>query len=260
LPSDSRQIADGFDGRHVARLASRTLESIFRSAYKDEYPEEAQATAFFTRTTLQRAVAALRVGPGKVVADLGCGHGGPGLWAIQQSGAKLIGIDLSAAGITLAQQRAAAAGLSERARFQVGDIAATGLADGSCDAAMSLDVLLFTPDKEAALREIARILRKGGAFAFTTWEQTGYSERLRSQQTADYRPLLEAAGLTVEVYEEPPNWQIQHRALGEGIIAAEAALAEEMGVEAAARYSATARGNLADIPLRRYVFGVTRRQ
>jgi AcrR family transcriptional regulator len=37
--------------------------------------------------------------PGRVVADLGCGHGGPGLWAAQQTGATLIGIDLSPAGI-----------------------------------------------------------------------------------------------------------------------------------------------------------------
>jgi SAM-dependent methyltransferase len=259
LPSDSRLIAERFDGRHVARLASPTLESIYRSVFEDDYPEEAQATAYFSRTTLQRLVAALRVEPGGAVVDLGCGHGGPGLWAIQQSGARLIGIDLSAVGIALAEQRAAAAGLSERARFQVGDIAATGLADGSCDAAMSLDVLLFAPDKEVALREVARILRKDGAFVFTTWEQTGHSERLLSPQTADYRPLLEAAGFAVEVYEEPPNWRRQHRPLAEGVIAAEAALAEEMGAEAASGYLDMARGNLADLPLRRYVLGVTRR-
>jgi cyclopropane fatty-acyl-phospholipid synthase-like methyltransferase len=138
------------DRRAIGRRAP-TLEAIYRSAYKNEYPEEAQANAFFSRTTLQLVVAALRVGPGKAVVDLGCGNGGPGLWVVQQSRAHLIGIDLSAVGIALAQQRAAAAGLSEHARFRIGDIAATSLADASCDAAMSLDVLVFAPDKEAGL-------------------------------------------------------------------------------------------------------------
>jgi ubiquinone/menaquinone biosynthesis C-methylase UbiE len=50
-------------------------------------------------------------------------------------------------------------GLGERVRFQVGDLTATGLPDASCDAVMSLDVLVFVPDKAAALREVARILR-----------------------------------------------------------------------------------------------------
>lgn len=261
MTSDSRpSLADIFNSSHAARLKSPTLESIYRSAYGDEYPEEAQANAFFSRTTLHRLVAALRVGPGKAIVDLGCGHGGPGLWVTKQSGADLVGIDLSAVGIALAQERAAAANLSKHARFQVGDIAATGLTDASCDAAMSLDVLVFAPDKAAALREVARVLRQDGSFAFTTWEQTGGSERLRSPQLADYRPLLDAAGLTVELYGEPLDWRSQQRALVEGIIAAEPELAEEMGRPAAAGYVVMARGMLADFPTRRYVFGVARKR
>jgi SAM-dependent methyltransferase len=85
-------------------------------------------------------------------------------------------------------------GVSERARFEVADVAATGLLEASCDAAMSLDVLVFVPDKVAAVREVARILRPQGRFAFTTWEQRGYSERLRAPQLDDHRPLLEDMG------------------------------------------------------------------
>jgi hypothetical protein len=50
----------------------------------------------------------------------------------------------------------------------VGDLAATSLVDGSCDAAMSLDVLLFAPDQAAPLREVARILRADGLFVLTS--------------------------------------------------------------------------------------------
>ena len=125
-----------------------------------------------------------------------------------------------------------------RTGFQVGDLAATSLVDGSCDAAMSLDVLLFVPDQAAPLREVARIPRADGLFALTSWEQSGYSARLGALQVADYRPLLDAAGFAAEVYEEPPDWQRHQRALVEGIIAAEMELADEFGMAAAARYSA----------------------
>jgi SAM-dependent methyltransferase len=255
-PLSRPNLADIFDSFHATRLKSSVLESVYRSAYGDEYPEEARANAFFSRTTLLQLLTALRVASGQTVVDLGCGHGGPGLWVAQQSGADLIGIDLSAVGVALAQERAVAAGLSQRARFHVGDIAATALPDASCDAAMSLDVLLFAPDKAAALREVARILPKDGSFAFTTWEQPGHSERLGAAQLADYRPVLEGAGFEIEIYEEPLNWRGQQRPLLEGIIAVQAQLAEEIGAAGAAGWVAMARGGLADLSVRRYVFGV----
>jgi ubiquinone/menaquinone biosynthesis C-methylase UbiE len=126
--------------------------------------------------------------------------------------------------------------------FQVGDLTATGLPDASCDAAMSLDVLVFVPDKPAAVHEVARGLRPRGAFVFTTCEQAGNSARLAASQIADYRPLLEAAGFVVESYEEPPGSQRQHRGLVEGIIAAEHELGEELGAAVAAGCVAMARG------------------
>jgi SAM-dependent methyltransferase len=125
---------------------------------------------------------------------------------------------------------------------------------------MSLDVLVFVPNKAAAVREVARLLRPGGRFGLTTWEQSGYSARLGAPQVADHRPLLAAAGFGVETYEEPPDWQRQQRTLVEGIIASEPALAEEMEPAVAAGFVAMARGVLADLPERRYVFVVARRR
>ena len=133
-------------------MRSGVVEQIYRSAFGEEYPADAHPSAFYSATTLQAAVSALQLSPGHVVADLGCGHGGPGLWAARQTGARLIGIDLSPAGIELARHRAAQFGLDGQARFLVGDLAATGLPDASCDAVISLDVLLFVPDKAAAPR------------------------------------------------------------------------------------------------------------
>ena len=263
--------ADAFDQSHQGRMRSAVVEQIYQAAFGADYPAGAHPSAFYSATTLQLAVSALQLSPGHVVADLGCGHGGPGLWAARQTGASLIGIDLSPAGIELARRQAAQLGLDRQARFLVGDLAATGLPDASCDAVISLDVLLFVPDKAAAVREITRILRPGGRLAFTTWEQlahpagndsqrralaaTFHAHPLLESARADYRQLIEDAGLAIEAYREPPGWRRQQQALAEGIIAAEAEVTGDMG----RHYPAMARVFLADLPDLRYILVTARR-
>ena len=236
------------------------MERVHRSAFGNEYADGTHTNGFYSRTTLNRLYTALKLSPGCTLADLGCGHGGPGLWVAKQTGANLIGVDLSPAGIALASRQATELELGDRAKFKVGDLTKTGLPDASCDAALSLDVLIFVPDKSAAAHECSRILKTGGLLGFTTWEQSGYSARLGAEQCADYRPLLEDAGFAIDEYEEPPGWRQQQRALAEGLIAAETDLSEEMEPSNAAGFAAMGRGFLADLPARRYIWVVARKR
>lgn len=273
-PPQPASTAGAFDQSHSGRMRSAAVEAIYRDAFGEDYPAAAQPSAFYSAATLRSAVDRLDLRPGRVLADLGCGHGGPGLWAAQQTGATLIGIDLSPAGIDLARRRAAQLGLAARARFTAGDLAATGLPDASCDAVISLDVLPFVPGKAAALREVARIVRPGGRFAFTTWEQlthpapgqdddpqrqalaaTFAGHPLLQSARTDYRELTEQAGLTVETYQEPPGWRRQQQALAEGIIAAGPQVTSDMG----RHYPAMARVFLTNLPNVRYILAVARR-
>lgn len=263
--------ADAFDQSHQGRMRSAVVEQIYRSAFGADYPAAAHPSAFYSATTLQLAIRALQLRSGHVVADLGCGHGGPGLQAARQTGARLIGIDLSPAGIKLARRQAAQLGLDRQARFLVGDLAATGLPDASCDAVISLDVLPFVPDKAAAAREITRILRPGARLAFTIWERLGrpaaedpqrrtlastfHDHPLLQSARVDYRQLIETAGLTVEAYQEPPGWRPQQQELAEGIIAAETEVTGDMGPH----YTAMARVFLADLPDLKYILVAARR-
>jgi SAM-dependent methyltransferase len=246
-------VADRFNNMHAVRLRSAVLDRVHRTAFGDDYPEDTHMNGFYSLTTLEWLCVALRLGPGSTLADLGCGHGGTGLWISGRTGADLIGIDLSPIGVDLAREQANRLGLAGRARFQVGDLTTTGLPDASCDAVLSLDVLAFVPDKAAAAREFARVLRSGGLLGFTSWEQVGYSARLGAEQCADHRPLLDAAGFTIDTYGEPPEWQRHHRSLAEGLIAAEPEMSGEMEAAIAARWAAMGRGVLADMPVRRYV-------
>lgn len=254
--SDNAQpsgIAERFNDRHAVRLRSASWERVYRAAFGDDYPEGTSTMGWYSRTTLERLCAALKLAPGRTLADLGCGHGGPGLWVANRTGANLIGIDLSAAGVALAAEQALKLGIADRTQFRVGDLVATGLSDASCDAVLSLDVLLFVLDKAAALHEFARILRTGGVLGFTTWEQQGYSARIGAEQLADHRPLLDRMGFTIRTHEEPADWRRRQTALAEGLIAAQAEMSNEMEPTTAAGLAAMARGVLDDMLVRRYV-------
>jgi len=255
-PDRRPSIQENFDRSHATHTRSAILQRIWRDAYGDEYPAEASPNGFIPRSILRRLADELRVGPGETLVDLGCGHGGPGLWVAQQSGANLVGIDLSPVGVALARERASALGVDARTAFRVGDVCATGLPDGGFDAAMSLDVLTFVPDKEIAVREVARLLRPGGRFCCTTWERTADSGRLTATAApvADYRPLLEAGGFAIATYEEVPDWRVHQRALLEGIVATEAEIVAEVGAAEGGRWMGFARGMLDGPPAKRYVF------
>ena len=237
------QPESGYGARWATHDESPTRQRIRREVYGEDYPVEADPRSFVTLTELRAIAQDLRIGPGQTLVDLGCGQGGPSLWIARDTEAALVGIDLSPVGIARAADHATEWGMADRARFQVGDIAATGLPDASFDGAMSVDVIWAVPDKLAALCEAARILRPGARFTFTNWDRDlsppGYLPPL-----SDHRPLLEQAGFEVETYQVQPNAEVKRRAVYEAIVAAEQDLIHEMGADAAARVMFEARGTL----------------
>ncbi|HZO24749.1 MAG TPA: methyltransferase domain-containing protein [Chloroflexota bacterium] len=243
---------DTYASRHARDFESPTSRRARREVYGDDYPEEARPRSFITLSELRRIAGELRVGPGQTIVDLGCGWGGPGLWVARETGAGLVGIDLSSIGVTRAREHAAEVGLAARARFEIGDLTATDLPGASFDGAMSVDVLWSVPDKPAALREIARILRPGARFAFTNWDRDlsppGYLPPL-----ADHRPLLDSAGFDVETYEVQPDDERLRGAYYEHLVAAEADLLDEIGEEETRKLMASARGNLGLVDGTRYL-------
>ena len=102
------------------------------------------------------------------------------------------------------------------------------LENGSVDAVMSIDSLPFAPDKEAALVEMGRVLRKGGRLVFTSWDYHSQPAG-RPPQVDDHRPLLAAAGFRVEAYDETDDWLERQSRIDAGLLAAADELAAESG-------------------------------
>jgi ubiquinone/menaquinone biosynthesis C-methylase UbiE len=97
---------------------------------------------------------------GKQLLDVGCGLGGKTV-AYAEAGADVVGTDLLEKN---AEQSGAYAKMNgARASFFVGDAAVLPLADRSFDTVVANDAMEHFAEPEHALREMARVVRPGGA-------------------------------------------------------------------------------------------------
>jgi len=100
---------------------------------------------------------------GEVVVDLGSGAGFDCLLAARQVGpiGRVIGVDMTPAMLEKARTSAASAG-TQNVEFREGFGEALPVEDSWADVVISNGVLNLMPDKDAALREMARVLKPGG--------------------------------------------------------------------------------------------------
>jgi SAM-dependent methyltransferase len=112
--------------------------------------------------------AVVDLGEGETVLDLGSGGGIDVILSARRVGPRgfAYGIDMTAEMLELARANAAQAGV-ENVEFLEGTIEQLPLPDNSVDVVISNCVVNLSPDKDAVLREIVRVLRAGGRLGIT---------------------------------------------------------------------------------------------
>jgi len=103
---------------------------------------------------------------GQTVLDLACGGGLDVLMAARRVGptGRVIGVDMTAEMLALAERNRAAAGL-QNVEFRRGHLEDLPVADAAVDVVISNCVVSLTPDQPRVLAEALRVLRAGGRLA-----------------------------------------------------------------------------------------------
>ncbi|MET7280820.1 TfuA-like protein [Kribbella sp. NPDC005582] len=185
-----------FDLGYAVNAISERRNALFQEIF--ELPAEIEPNSFVTEPVLQQIRDSLQLSSGDVLADLGCGRGGPGLWLARLTSSRLHGVDSSTVAVQQATERADRAGLADQARFDVGDLTASGLDDAAAAAAICIDAFHFAADHVAAAREACRILRPGGRYVLTGWEPIDIDDdRLPAPLRVDFEAVLGRGGLAM---------------------------------------------------------------
>jgi len=116
--------------------------------------------------SIEHCVMRLNPRPGERILDLSTGTG----WTsrvVARRGARVVGVDIASELLAAARANAEAERLP--IEYQLGDAENLPFGDGAFDAVVSTVGVMFASRPEAAAAEIARVCRKGGRIALTTW-------------------------------------------------------------------------------------------
>jgi SAM-dependent methyltransferase len=202
-PPDSQAVATAFDGWHAARAGAPLVARLYAEAMGERYPYEVAANSSVDWPLLGLLVARLKMTPGQLLVDAGCGTGGVGLWLARALSARLAGVDVSVTAVQHATARTTQFVPPGRAVFRAAPLEATGLPDGCAAAVVCVDALAFATDRTQALRELGRVLAPGGRLALT--------RAVRRDADPDFEAHAQAAGLVLEHVDdrpdEPATWE-----------------------------------------------------
>jgi SAM-dependent methyltransferase len=228
-PDQSRGVVAGVGRRPAAAAETTIANRRWWDAAADDYQAEHgeflggpdQARFVWGPEGLDEAAAQL-LGPtatldGATVLEVGCGAAQCARWLAGQ-GASAIAFDLSERQLSHAKRMNTAAGVD--VRLMNADAAAIPLADASIDLACSAyGALPFVADSIGVLREVFRVLRPGGRFAFSVthplrWalpDDPGAGGLVIRSSYFDRTPYVEADADGLATYVE------HHRTLGDRV-------------------------------------------
>ena len=148
-----------------------------------------------------RAVDALSLAPGARVLDLCTGTGDLAITIVNRvKGTTVIGVDFAGEMLRLARGKVNGASLERRIRLVRGDATRIPLPDHSCDAATIAFGIRNVAQPDAALAELARVIRPGGRLAILEFGQPRIPG-IRAMYSWYFRYVLPLVGRLVSKHQ-----------------------------------------------------------
>lgn len=152
------------------------------------YDDEDQVPLIEASQRLTRKVAdSLRLRKGERVLDVGCGLGAPAIQLATEYEVQVTGINISTRQVAEAHARARAAGLADQVTFRSGNYMSLDFPDGSFDAVVAMEALVYVSDLGHALGGLHRVLRPGGRLSLTEPTREGLGVVAASEFAARFR-------------------------------------------------------------------------
>jgi len=159
---------------------------------------------------------AARCGGAGAVLDVGCGPAGHVGRFVAGLGPRVVGVDLAPRSLSVARR------LNDPAlRFVAADMRALPFADGACTAVVAFYSLIYEADPAAALREMGRVLRPGGALLvavhagegvqrFDEYKGTPVDVELHLRRPEAFAAQVREAGFALEAVDVRPPYPFEH--------------------------------------------------
>ncbi len=185
--------------------------------------------SFITPRYLDEMIRRLGIGKDSYVLDVGSGAGGPAVYIASKTGCRISGIDISDVGVEMSEKLAKRSGLGEKTVFHLGNAMNMPFEDGTFDIAISLNVMNVFEDKVGLFREVLRVLKPGGIWAFLsgTFDMPddpdikrkmarGYLIPQYYDSLPSYRDMLKKAGFDIEeITEYVSDFRVQNKRWGD---------------------------------------------
>jgi ubiquinone/menaquinone biosynthesis C-methylase UbiE len=234
----------GIDYSAIHRIDSPANRLLRRDVW--EPGNDLGQQSFATVRYFDDLAARLGIGAGDSVLDVGSGTGGPAIHIASTTGCRMTGVEITEVGVEVSQRLAREAGLEDRVSFVQADGMSMPFEDGSFDIAISMNVMNVFEDKVALFREVRRLLRPGGRWAFLSgtfaFDEGDAEVRLRMRRgyaipqytdtLESYKAKLMEAGFVIdEVVEYISDFRVQMDRWRTAWIRHRDAIALEQGAE-----------------------------
>jgi len=166
--SARRNVAHHYDiGNDLYRLMLDQNHMQYSCAY---WPRDDMTLEEAQEAKLAHIAAKLALAPGQKVLDIGCGWGGMAIYLARNADVEVLGVTLSQEQLELARERAKAAGVADRAQFELIDYRDLAGQDRKFDRIVSVGMFehVGRPQFETFFRCCANLMTDDGAMLLHT--------------------------------------------------------------------------------------------